>query len=333
MSICTVGATLRGCPRRREGRHRGLPLLLLGLTILIATVGQARPLVTVFDIGAGVRPVSLGEAFAGLADDEYALFYNPAGLATLKGSRASLLYQSHFGASTYLSVFGSFANFGGGLIFFDFGQVPCLTSANQPCTSGGKTISSFGYSSFALALGWGTALRSLPFLSALPEGLALGLRIRFASITSFDPTKFQALNISGFVFDPSFLWDLGSIGPLTRTRLGLVLENSLGLAFGASAGENFPIGLRLGLSTLAVGLVTLSTDFSLNDGFHLGAEYKLTKLGPVDELSLRTGLLTRTGLGFSVGLGVLLSNIQIDYAFLLHPDFEGSHWLSAAFRF
>ncbi|MCL6643302.1 MAG: hypothetical protein K6T71_08330, partial [Candidatus Bipolaricaulota bacterium] len=101
---------------------------LLGVAItILGVVGQARPLVTVFDIGAGVRPVGLGEAFTGLADDEYALFYNPAGLATLTGGRASILYQSHFGASTYLSAFGSFGNFGGGLIFFDFGQVPCLT--------------------------------------------------------------------------------------------------------------------------------------------------------------------------------------------------------------
>ncbi len=310
-------------------------LLWCGLAVALVVIsGQARPLVTVFDIGAGVRPVSLGEAFSGLADDEYALFYNPAGLATLTGGRASLLYQSHFGASTYLSAFGSFGNFGGGLIFFDFGQVPCLTAQNQPCKdSQGKTISSFGYSSFALTVGWGAMMRSLPFLSDLPEGLALGLRIKFASITSFDPVKFQSLSISGVVLDPSFLWDLGAIGPLARARLGLVLENLLGLAFGAPTGENFPIGVRLGFSALALDLVTVSTDFSLNDGLHLGAEYTLPKLGPLDTLSMRAGVLTRTGLGFSLGLGIVFSAIQIDYALLFHPDFEGSHWLSAAFRF
>jgi hypothetical protein len=78
---------------------------------------------------------------------------------------------------------------------------------------------------------------------------------------------------------------------------------------------------------LALSLVTVSADFSLNDGFHLGAEYTLSKLGPLDKLSLRAGLLTRTGLGLSVGLGISFSTLQIDYAFLFHPDFEGSHWL------
>ncbi|MCX8103684.1 MAG: hypothetical protein N3E42_04515 [Candidatus Bipolaricaulota bacterium] len=311
-------------------------LWLLGLAVMICALsGQARPLVTVFDIGAGVRPVGLGEAFAGLADDEYALFYNPAGLATLSGGRASILYQSHFGASTYLSAFGSFGNFGGGLIFFDFGQVPCLTAQNRPCEdSEGKTISSFGYSSFALTAGWGTMMRSLPFVgSFFPERLALGLRIKFVSITSFDPVQFQVLTITGIALDPSFLWELGAFGPVKGVRVGLVLEHLLGLAFGASEGENFPIGARVGVSARVLDVVTLSTDFSLYDGFHLGAEYTLTKLGPLDKLSIRAGLLTRTGLGLSVGLGIVFRVLQIDYAFLFHPDFAGSHWLSAAFRF
>jgi len=313
--------------------RRAFFIVAIAITAL-GVMGQARPLVTVFDIGAGVRPVSLGEAFTGLADDEYALFYNPAGLATLSGGRASILYQSHFGASTYLSAFGSFGNFGGGLIFFDFGQVPCLTAQNQPCKDAqGNTISSFGYSSFALTAGWGAMMRSLPFLSIVPEGLALGLRIKFVSITSFDPVEFQPLGISGFALDPSFLWELGAVGPLSRVRVGLVLENLLGLAFGAAAEENLPIGLRVGVSVLALSLVTVSADFSLNDGFHLGAEYALSKIGPLDRLSIRAGLLTRTGLGLSVGLGVIFSTLQIDYAFLFHPDFEGSHWISAAFRF
>jgi hypothetical protein len=114
--------------------RRAFFIVAIAITAL-GVMGQARPLVTVFDIGAGVRPVSLGEAFTGLADDEYALFYNPAGLATLTGGRASILYQSHFGASTYLSAFGSFGSIGGGLIFFDFGQVP-LSYRAEPAVQG-----------------------------------------------------------------------------------------------------------------------------------------------------------------------------------------------------
>jgi hypothetical protein len=282
--------------------RRAFFIVAIAITAL-GVMGQARPLVTVFDIGAGVRPVSLGEAFTGLADDEYALFYNPAGLATLTGGRASILYQSHFGASTYLSAFGSFGSIGGGLIFFDFGQVPCLTAQNQPCKDAqGKTIESFGYSSFALTAGWGAMMRSLPFVGTLvPEGLALGLRIKFVSITSFDPVKFQSLGISGFALDPSFLWELGAVGPLSRVRVGLVLENLLGLAFGAAAEENFPIGLRLGVSVLALSLVTVSADFSLNDGFHPRGGVYFDKVGPARQAQPSRGSAHQNGLGAERG--------------------------------
>jgi hypothetical protein len=73
--------------------RRAFFIVAIAITAL-GVMGQARPLVTVFDIGAGVRPVSLGEAFTGLADDEYALFYNPAGLATLTGG-AQVFSISH----------------------------------------------------------------------------------------------------------------------------------------------------------------------------------------------------------------------------------------------
>ena len=39
----------------------------------------------------GVRPLGMGGAFTAVADDENALFYNPAGLSALKGLELGLL--------------------------------------------------------------------------------------------------------------------------------------------------------------------------------------------------------------------------------------------------
>ncbi|MGQ9707961.1 MAG: hypothetical protein ACUVUR_03690, partial [bacterium] len=36
---------------------------------------------TFMKLGVGARPVAMGQAFTGVADDANALFYNPAGLA------------------------------------------------------------------------------------------------------------------------------------------------------------------------------------------------------------------------------------------------------------
>ena len=39
-------------------------------------------------LGGGARPLGLGEAFVGQADDASAIFYNPAGLAQLNSPRS-----------------------------------------------------------------------------------------------------------------------------------------------------------------------------------------------------------------------------------------------------
>lgn len=46
-------------------------------------------------IEVSARPVSMGGAFTGLADDESALYYNPAGIATLEGKHYILAYQNN----------------------------------------------------------------------------------------------------------------------------------------------------------------------------------------------------------------------------------------------
>ncbi len=61
---------------------------LLGLTLLAAS---AAPTTQVYASGVnleglGIRAVSMGGAFIGLADDASAIFWNPAGLSQLKGS-------------------------------------------------------------------------------------------------------------------------------------------------------------------------------------------------------------------------------------------------------
>lgn len=46
-------------------------------------------------VGVGPRPVAMGEAYAGLADDAYAAIYNPAGLAGLRRQEAAFAYNRH----------------------------------------------------------------------------------------------------------------------------------------------------------------------------------------------------------------------------------------------
>ncbi len=59
----------------------------LKIIILVVFMNFPGPAVEVFadfeDVGAGARPVAMGNAFAGLADDANSIYYNPAGLGLL----------------------------------------------------------------------------------------------------------------------------------------------------------------------------------------------------------------------------------------------------------
>lgn len=53
------------------------------------------------DVGFGTRPVAMGYAFVGLADDENATYWNPAGLTKVDGFQAGLSQLDHWGLVTY----------------------------------------------------------------------------------------------------------------------------------------------------------------------------------------------------------------------------------------
>jgi hypothetical protein len=290
----------------------------IGLMLLVFTgSAPARPLESVLDLGMGVRPAGLGEAFTGLADDEYALYYNPAGLTRLTQTQLSALFESHFTESLYMSAAAGMKMLGLGLIFFDLGTMPYTDAA-------GQEKGNFGYSSFALLLAGGF---SLPF------DLSAGLRLKFTSYSTADPSAGDpkvGLGGGALGIDPSFLWapDGLTLGPISDWRVGALFELP-GLSW--TKDENFPFGARVGLSFKVIRALIVATDFSLTDGFHLGLEYSLKDAIPsVQQLDIRLGLLTRGGFQFTAGLGVLISGITVDYAFVSH-EAGGSHRLSASY--
>jgi hypothetical protein len=53
------------------------------------------------DIGFGARPVAMGQAFVGLADDVESVYWNPAGVARLSGYHASFMHARQLGMIDY----------------------------------------------------------------------------------------------------------------------------------------------------------------------------------------------------------------------------------------
>ncbi|MFQ6116642.1 MAG: hypothetical protein ACE5LQ_00090, partial [Candidatus Bipolaricaulia bacterium] len=198
-------------------------LLAIGVSIAILVIPalvQAQTMVTLFDIGAGVRPMGMGGAFAALADDENALFYNPAGLGFLTEMHLGSFYEPRFGASFgHLALAGK--DLGVGLIFLNLGGIDARDAHDKPVGKG-----TFTYGSSGTVAAGGMRLGDLPLRLGLPQNLALGLAAKLYQVSS--P---EGGNGSGLGVDLGLLFIQGlQVGQLPLgLRLGAVIEN-LGLA-------------------------------------------------------------------------------------------------------
>jgi hypothetical protein len=288
---------------------------LVAVFLAIPALGQAQTTVSVFDVDTGVRPLGMGGAFAGLADDENSLFYNPAGLAFSDRLRLGSFYEPRFGGS-YGDLALAGRGLGGGVLFFSLGGITQYDTQDRP----GAALS---YGSYGLIGSY--ALRPGRFFAAVPKTLALGLGAKFLQISST-----EAGSGSGLALDWGLLLNLGRLAPVEDIRLGLLIRNlpGLGVTYGNGHTEPWAIGLRLGASGRVQNL-TLASDLEGSGAFLLGAEYRFTGLGyGVSELVLRAGGFLRNGFAPTLGLGLGMQNFRVDYAFIAYPQAPATHRLA-----
>lgn len=168
-------------------------LSVLGI-ILIAAPGGAAPII--LEMGTSARAVALGGAFSAIADDESAIFYNPAGLARLSKVTVAAFYQRSFEIIHHVALTGAMRSWGVQLIQIDTGPIRSTNEFGNP--SGELTH----YASHAGLVGVALGI----------EDFSLGVRGKFSS----DGTETH--------------WglDAGALARLGFVRVGIVAENLLG---------------------------------------------------------------------------------------------------------
>lgn len=326
------------CPPARQGVMCMIrKLLIAAATVLIISTALTADLFAqninanagtsafpFLKINVAARPVSMGGAFTGLADDESALYYNPAGIAGVERPRQILDYHNYVadmqsGFVGYIRPVGFEKAIGIYASYLSFGDF--VKTDEQ-----GNDLGEFGGGDFMLGVTY---------------AMKRGIHWSFGASAKFIYEKIDEFSATGVAVDLGAKYSSGLERISSRDggySFGIMVQN-LGAQL-SSLGEekdDLPLLVRAGVAGQPRGLpVLLALDGILptdNDiVVAIGAEY--VELEP---FFLRLGWnsfgdnfrLEDSGegdlAGFSIGAGFVIREFQISYAFSPAADLGDSH--------
>jgi hypothetical protein len=267
----------------------------------------------VLDMGAGARAMAMGEAFTAVSDDSSAIYWNAAGLGTVRKAEASLSYNKWFMDTMFsqflIAVPLSAGTIGANLMYMNLGDVPVRDA--------------FG----------ATTQDIFPYML----GGSLGYGISFGAVSAGAALKI----ISQSVNNANNIGYAGDAGVLLKEGIfsaGLAIQN-----VGYSAGYDLPMNVKAGIALKVLDsqqhalLIAVDSQYLFRDALSLsaGAEYVY-----MDLLALRAGYkagfgpINLDGLkGLSGGIGVKISNLDVDYAIVPYGDLGITQRVTLSFVF
>lgn len=314
----------RGTTRPLEVRRRVRETLfaLAALTALAAA-----PAFAAFeDLGAGARAPGMGNAFTAIADDVYAVYYNPAGLSFLERPQFSTSYSRLFmGLSDGSNLGLSQLTYAHPL---KNGRWGTLGGAWQRFSLGGI------YSESSLYVSWGRRV----WQRANGGQLLAGLNIKHLS-RSFNqlPEAFNAKDLLSLTFKPDPVLagknstsaidaDLGLLYRFPkRFQVGLMVQHFMRPDVGFAGPDKLPMNMRLGVAYKSLWM-NLSGEIRMEENPGGGKDKDLIIAVERFFPTLDRGQFGfRSSLGFgsrsfrqiTMGLSYRINKIQTDYAFLM----------------
>ena len=320
------------------------PVFLAALTLLVWAATPARAAFD--DLGISPRAVGLANAFTAVADDVYAIYYNPAGLAALDRPELAASYARLLaGLSDNSEVQNSFVGYA------------------HPLAGGRQGALGLGLNYFSLTglyqetSLFGSYSRAL-FPDYLSDKLYAGVSAKFL-YRALTPglAASQPISDTGYVMDgmldsvlahaskSAFDADFGLLYRVeSRWNLGFVMQHAFEPNIAFSTTDRLGRTLKFGGSyRTPFSLVSLDVDLpkapdgSLDKIAALAAEKWLPTL-LYGTVGLRAGLSvgTRDHRELGVGLSYRIFRMQFDYGFdipLGGLSTSGSHRLGLTYRF
>lgn len=250
-------------------------------------------------IGVGARALGMGGAFASVADNPSAVYWNPAGLCGIDRSEAEFSHQSWYQDMAIENLQVAFplqkVSLGAGLTYVNLGTLQSYDESGNP----GEELSLYN---MALAVSAATKLN---------DNVSVGVTAKYIE-QSFDVVKGRA--VAG---------DIGILAAVRGVNIGAVAVNLGSKITYIDTPEDLPAALRLGISFHQFdgkALVSLEAQspFAGALSLHQGLEVRFH-----EQLFARSGLAYRTetvsgenALSYNLGLGLGYGHGRFDYTFI-----------------
>lgn len=312
--------------------------IILGVTIYFLFLMITPPVESIgrsgassFLLTAGARPLGMGEAFTGMADDVNAIQYNVAGLTNISCAEAGLMYHrgiadTNLGFAAYAQPLGKIFHIGLSFAVMDAGDVEITTIEfdNRAGTRKAKQ-------DFIFSLG---VAHSLSFLGNIGEKFSLGVGSKLLKTTLAEESSATV-----------FAGDIGLILKLFENKIsiGFTLQNlgnevkyTGGIATG-EVGDPLPLTMRFGttytlLKSKAHQLIGSAEMNKMQDSdirFNGGIEYWIKNI-----FAFRVGYKTVNNESpLTSGVGFRIGKLQLDYGFGLMENVNHFHRASLIIRF
>lgn len=301
-------------------------LISYGLLAIPAEAANSKVGTTVaqfLKIGVGGRPIGMGSAYAGIADDVNAIYWNPGGIGQIKGTELMAMHNAWF-----QSINQEYIAFAQGTKIGTIGIGITYLAVTDIEKRVGDTETADG-----------------TFVAAdMAAGLAYGLEV-----TPGFYAGLMAKFISQKIDDKQATGMAGDIGVLFRVNekvgVGLVAQN-LGAAMKftntdtgteTGTGDPLPMNIKAGLGYKPTAGLTIGLDVNVpndnNVNAAAGVEYSW-QMGNTFAIVPRAGYKTGTDLGaMSAGIGFQLSGLGLDFAYVPAGDLGDTYRVSMLVKF
>lgn len=317
-------------------RRTSIAMLLVwlgtGFPVFSQTANGGRDAFDFLKISPISRAVGVGGAYTALGDDVGAIFYNPAGLASVLTSELNFTYLSLYQSINY--EFIAFAYPVEAALPSVGGTVAVSVNLLQPgslqrTNDSGVTVGTFS---------------SADSVFTFAYARAFGSNVHFGMSVKYIQQQIDTIQSALFDVDAGIV----VLPPFDGMRIGISLKN-----MGAQAsGFNLPFSLNAGISYRRYelfseqddGALTVETVFPLQPiedqlGMRAGCEYNFKWVG--SRATLRAGYtfldnsLSGVGLTLGAGYGLDLTGTVLffDYAYAPADIFGGAHRISLTTKF